>query len=113
MLPIAIMDDNGRLWPLEAILDTGFVGELSLPHNVISRLGLSQAGNLNFVLANGEPTRLRTYHGRVFWHEQLLDIVVTQTGDAPLVGIKLLSGSRITMDIFPGGDVLIEETSSP
>jgi hypothetical protein len=29
--------------------------------------------------------------------------------DVPLIGIRLLSGSRVTMDVFPDGEVLIEE----
>lgn len=111
IVPVAIMDSAGRLWPLETVLDTGFVGDLSLPSTVIRRLGLVRAGSLNFILANGAPARLRTYHARVFWHDLLLDVEVTQTGDVPLIGIRMLRGSRVTMDILPGGEVIIEEVS--
>lgn len=111
IVPVAITDSDGRLWPLETVLDTGFVGDLSLPSNVIHRLGLVRTGSLNFILANGEPARLRTYHARVFWHDRLLDIEVTETGDVPLIGIRMLQGSRVTMEMFPGGEVLIEEVS--
>ena len=112
IIPVAIMDGAGRLWPLETVLDTGFVGDLSLPSTVIRRLDLVRAGSLNFILANGEPARLRTYHTRVYWHDRLLDIEVTETGDVPLIGIRMLRGSRVTMDMLPNGEVVIEEVSS-
>ena len=109
IVPVAVADSDGRLWPLETVLDTGFVGDLSLPSAVIHRMGLARAGSLNFILANGEPARLRTYHARVFWHDRLLDIEVTETGDVPLIGIRMLRGSRVAMDMLPGGEVIIEE----
>ena len=111
IIPVAIMDSAGRLWPLETVLDTGFVGDLSLPSTVIRRLDLVRAGSLNFILANGEPARLRTYHARVYWHDRLMDIEVTETGDVPLIGIRMLRGSRGTMDMLPNGEVVIEEVS--
>ena len=111
IIPVAITDSAGRLWPLETVLDTGFVGDLSLPASAIRRLGLVRAGSLNFVLANGESARLRTYHARALWHDRLLDIEVTETGDIPLIGVRMLRGSRVTMDMVPGGEIAIEEVS--
>ena len=111
IVPVAITDSDGRLWPLETVLDTGFVGDLSLPSIAIRRLGLVRAGSLNFILANGEPVRLRTYHARALWHDRLLDIEVTETGDVPLIGVRMLRGSRVTMDMLPGGEVIIEEVA--
>lgn len=111
IVPVAITDSDGRLWPLETVLDTGFVGDLSLPSTAIRRLGLVRAGSLNFILANGEPVRLRTYHTRALWHYRLLDIEVTETGDVPLIGVRMLRGSRVTMDMLPGGEVIIEEVA--
>ena len=111
IVPMAITDSDGRLWPLETVLDTGFVGDLSLPSIAIRRLGLVRAGSLNFILANGEAVRLRTYHARALWHDRLLDIEVTETGDVPLIGVRMLRGSRVTMDMLPCGEVIIEEVA--
>ena len=109
IIPIAIADSNGRLWPLEAIIDTGFVGDVALPSNVIRRLGLVRTGDMSFVLAHGESARLNIYEGSLLWHDQLRSVVITGAEDIPLIGIRLLSGNRVTMDVSPGGEVLIEE----
>ncbi len=109
IVPIAIADSSGRLWPVEAIIDTGFVGDIALPSNVIRHLGLIRTGRMDFVLAHGESARLDIYEGRLLWHDRLRDVVVTEADGVPLIGIRLLSGSRVTMDVSPGGEVLIEE----
>ena len=109
IVSVAIADSNGRLWPMEAIIDTGFVGDVALPSNIIRRLELIRTGSMDFVLAHGESARLNIYRGSLFWHDRLREVVVTETDDVPLIGIRLLSGSRVTMDVYPGGEVLIEE----
>ena len=83
-----------------------------MPSDIVRRLGLVRAGSLNFLLANDELARLRTYHSRVYWHDRLLDIEVTETGEIPLIGIRMLRGSRVTMDMLPNGEVVIEEVST-
>ena len=110
IVPIAIMDNDNRLWPVEAVIDTGFIGDLALPSSIIRRLGLTRSGSINYILANGEPARMNIYRANIFWHEQIRNVVIAQTDDIPLIGIKLLSGSRITMDVSPNGGVVIEET---
>ena len=109
IVSVAIADGGGRLWPMEAIIDTGFVGDVALPSNIIRRLGLTRMDSMNFVLAHGGSARLNRYQGSLLWHGRLRNIAVTEVDDVPLIGIRLLSGSRVTMDVYPGGDVLIEE----
>ena len=111
IVPIAIMDSDNRLWPVEAVIDTGFIGDLALPSSIIRRLGLTRSGSINFILANGEPARMNIYRGNILWHEQIRNVVIAQADDIPLIGIKLLSGNRITMDISPNGEVIIEENN--
>ena len=109
IVPVAIADSSGRLWPVEAIIDTGFVGDIALPPNIIRRLELIRMDSMNFVLAHGESARLNRYQGSLLWHDRLRNIAVTEAYDVPLIGIRLLSGSRVTMDVSPGGEVLREE----
>ena len=48
------MDDEGRLRSVEAILDTGFAGYMTLSPESIHQLGLPSVGQRTFELANGE-----------------------------------------------------------
>ena len=107
---IEIEDREGTLQSLEAILDTGFNGEIALPAQTIEHLGLSSRGQaLDWTVATGDEVPLAEYDGVVSWHDQSRRVVVVETGDEPLLGTSLLAGSRISIDMRGGGEVLIEE----
>ncbi len=54
LVVIDIMDGESCFQPVEAILDTGFTGYLTLPTDSIHELGLPYVGRRTFELANGE-----------------------------------------------------------
>ena len=73
-------------------------------------MGLADSGRaLNWTVATGEKTKIREFDGVVSWHGQSRRVAVLETGDEPLLGTSLLSGSRISIDMRDGGEVLIEE----
>jgi len=45
----------------------------------------------------------------VIWHERQKDVLISRAAGTRLIGISLLEGSRLTMDVVDGGDVTIEE----
>lgn len=109
LVEFGIMDNDGRIWPIQAELDTGFTGDLSLPPSAIQRLCLPNLGPRSFALADGTRTLMNSYSGRVFWHEQPIEVVVVQSDGVPLIGMGLLWGSRVTLEAMSGGNVIIEE----
>lgn len=113
LIRVGIMDIRNRLWPIQAALDTGFTGDLSLPGDVIQRLGLSALGQRDFTLADGVRSLMNSYSGRVFWHEGLSEVVVIQSRGTPLIGMGLLWGSRVTLEAIDEGEVVIEEIPLP
>ncbi|MDP9479560.1 MAG: hypothetical protein M3R38_28485 [Actinomycetota bacterium] len=50
---------------IEAVIDTGFTGYLTLPADVAASLGLSERGSERFILADGSEAVLPVYRGRV------------------------------------------------
>jgi predicted aspartyl protease len=59
------LDINGVSKTTEAIdawVDTGFTGDLVVPHSIIESLGLKSSGAIDGVLADGTQTLLETYH---------------------------------------------------
>ncbi len=112
LVACGIMDGNGRMWPLEASLDTGFTGDLALPASAIRRLGLTWLGERVFTLADGRRNAMNTYLGTLFWHERPLDVIVIQSDGAPLIGMGTLWGSQITLNAVDDGIVIIEEITS-
>lgn len=96
---------------LTTIIDTGFDGHLTLPTSSIEALRLPFAGYRRGTLADGTTTRLGVYMGRVVWHGQHLEVLALQAEGEPLVGMSLLEGSQLTIEVGDGGAVIIEELS--
>jgi len=61
------------------------------------------------MLADGSATRLDVYMASVVWHGQLRGVLVTETAGASLVGMSLLQGSRLTIEVVADGAVEIRK----
>ena len=113
LITVDIIGEQGLLEPIDAVLDTGFNGYLTLTTESILRLGLPFVGHRVFELANGESVTFEGYLATVWWHEVLRDALVLKSDAEPLLGMTLLWGSRITIDASPNGEVTIEELTPP
>ena len=58
--------------------------------------------------ANGESEECPVYAAAVIWNEERVSLPVFGLGDTPLIGMALLRGSRVTMDVVEGGPVVID-----
>jgi clan AA aspartic protease len=92
----------------EAVVDTGFDGELTLPPGLIRDLSYPYAGFTRATLADGSTVRFDYHEGRVLWHSRERDILVLAADGAPLVGMALLHGSEVRLRVVDGGSVVIE-----
>ena len=54
MVPIRILDANEHIRRFEAIVDTGFTGDLTLPSEYTRELGLIMEQTVDAVVANEE-----------------------------------------------------------
>src|SRR5215210_2426551 len=95
---------------VEAVVDTGFDGALQLPPDIFRRLGHPYEGSTRGTLADGSEAWFDYHTGKVLWHGAERDDVIVIAGDGdPLVGMALLGGSRLQVDVVPGGSVVVEE----
>lgn len=97
------------LQQIEAVIDTGYNGYLTLPGSLVTALHLPFAGYRRGTLADGSVTRLDAYLARIVWHRQQKDVLILQATGTPLIGMSLLDGSRLTIDVVDGGHVAIDE----
>ncbi len=109
-LTIPLFDGLGNRIVVEFTVDTGFTGTLSLPHRFVESMNLPFVGRGFAVLADGSVVETRVYFVRVFWHGRTREVRVIATEGDPLVGMSLLRGSKLFMDVSPGGEVVVEET---
>ncbi len=93
----------------EVVVDTGFTGYLTLPESVIKRLNLISYGQRPATLASGERQMFDIYGALIRWHEPLRPAIVHSAGGPPLIGMSLLSGSRLIIESWEDGNVTIEE----
>ena len=93
----------------QATVDTGFTGSLCLPPDVVRYLSVPFIGRGVAVLADGSTVETSYHRARVLWygHERAVQVLVT--GGGPLVGMTLLRGSVLTVEVSPGGEVTVEE----
>jgi clan AA aspartic protease len=94
-----------------AIIDTGFTGHLTLPPETVRSLSLPERGFVEVELADGGMATLRAYETRVLWHGRPRRVPVYEADGGPLIGMSLLRGSTLTVDVIPGGEVAIAERS--
>jgi clan AA aspartic protease len=108
MIAVHLVGINGQTATLDALVDTGFNGFLTLPLPEIAWLGFAYQGNMEAVLGDGSETQMDMFLGTVQWEGQFREGTVLAAEGTPLVGMMLLSGSRLCLDITDGGPVTIE-----
>jgi predicted aspartyl protease len=92
----------------DAAVDTAYNGSLALPGNLIAALRLPYRGMRKTTLADGSGANVRAFRATVQWHGQPRQVDVTEVRDGALVGMSLLRGSRLTIDVVANGGVRIE-----
>ena len=75
--------------------------------DLINRLNLPLIGKRDVLLADGNSVPLNLYRVKVIWHGVQRLAYVLQSDTESLVGMSLLHGSRLTLDVVPDGDVTI------
>ncbi len=105
IIPLSIRRFDGKLLPQQAIVDTGFNGWLSLPSELITQLNLTWKRRGRAILGDGSACIFEVYEAVVVWDGILLTIPVDEADSEPLVGMSLMEGYQLTMQVFEGGRV--------
>lgn len=109
IIELEVTDAGQSVQQVEAVIDTGYNGNLTLPYDLVTALKLPFAGHRRGTLADGSVTRLDVYLASVVWHGRQKDVLISQAAGTPLIGMSLLAGSCLKMNVIDGGDVSIEE----
>ena len=109
LVTVEILNGDGQHHPVEALLDTGFSGYLTLPPDAVACLGLKHAKYTSVTMANGQEIQASIHMGAVKWLGRIREIEIVATDSPSLLGMSLLAGCKITIRAHPGGEILIEE----
>ena len=112
-LPLVVGNMNGQRQVVNAVIDTGFNGFLTLPSGIIDSLVLPWNASDIVTLGDGRETLFDLYAATVIWDGQYREIDVAKSDTEPLVGMALLYGCRLQIDAIRGGLVRITSLRSP
>jgi clan AA aspartic protease len=107
IIHLEVRGPGGQTEQVDAVIDTGFDGWLSLPPTQIGRLGLAWRRRGRALLADGTDTIFDIYDGTVIWDGQPRRIAVDEADMIPLVGMALLDGFELLIQVRPSGQVMI------
>ena len=104
---VTVHDRDGKNHEVEAVIDTGFDGSLTLPSSVIALLGLTWRRRGRVLLADGSESVCDIFEGTITWDAGPRRIPVDAAETVPLIGMSLLYGYELLMRVTEGGDVRI------
>jgi clan AA aspartic protease len=90
VIALKVYESSGAAREIEAVIDTGYAGYLTLPSAVIGTLGLGSLGLSYLTLADRSEVLSDVYQAAVEWDGQTRTIVVDTLESEALVGMALL-----------------------
>ncbi len=108
VVTLPLLGQAGQTREVDAVIDTGFNGYLTLPPTLAADLGLSVVGDGEAVLADGSEAAFDIYGVTVSWDDQSRHIEAGAVGITPLVGMALLHSHNLNIDVEDGGRVVIQ-----
>ena len=107
-IQLVVRGAHGQQETIEAVIDTGFTGSLTLPPMLITALGLPWLGRQRAMLGDGSVRFFDVYAATIIWDGQVRTVETDATDTEPLLGMSLLAGHEVRMQVVDGGTVTIE-----
>ncbi len=107
LLGLGIRDAGGQDHNVEAVIDTGFNGFLTLPPALIATLGLPWLYRQQGQLADGSFQVFEVYAVTLIWDGQPRTVEVEAADAQPLIGMSLMEGHELRVHVTPNGAVTI------
>jgi clan AA aspartic protease len=108
LVRLTLRGPSGQETDLEFVLDTGFVGFLTLPPAAVAALSLPFVAPQIALLADRSRTRLDLHSALVVWEGEERDVEVLAMEGQPLLGTSLLDDHAVQIQFTDGGLVTIE-----
>jgi clan AA aspartic protease len=105
IISISLYDSDGNVYTQDAIVDTGFNGWLSLSPDLISQLNLKWKRRGRAILGDGSECVFNVYEAVLIWDGSLLTIPIDEADSESLVGMSLMEGYQLMVQVFEGGHV--------
>ena len=111
VVALSLQGPEGQTQEIEAVIDTGYSGFLTLPAALVTELGLPFAYLGQALLANDDEVTFDVHDVTVLWDNQPRHIKADATGSTPLMGMAMLDNYNLNIEVVSGGSVVIEARS--
>ena len=108
VISLPLRGPDGRTREIEAVIDTGYSGFLTLPPLLVAELELPFQARGRLTLADGREETFDIYNVTVIWDGKTKYVDTYMADAAPLVGMMLLDGHSLYVEIAAGGRVVIQ-----
>lgn len=105
---LTLQGPSGQASDIEATIDTGFTGFLTVPPALAAELGLALEGTSRATLADGSEVTFDVYDVAVVWDGQPKYVLADAADTTPLVGMRLLDRQNLDINVKDGGRVVIQ-----
>jgi clan AA aspartic protease len=107
LLRLTLRDSDGNESQVDAVIDTGFNGYLTLPSQLVDQLGLPYLYRQEGELADGSLHVFDVHAVTVLWggKERQVEVAVADTD--PLLGMALLAKHSLSIKVVSGGKVSV------
>lgn len=108
LIRLIVRGFRGRQQEIQAVVDSGYTGWLTLPPKMIAALGLSWQSFGRGILADGSVSAFDVYRAKVEWDGRVRSVFVDEFDAPPLVDMAMLRGHDYRMQVRARGRVTIE-----
>lgn len=108
VITVSVLALNRTATTIDTVMDTGFNGFLTLSLPEIARLQFPYEGTMRVVLGDGQEVELDMFSGSVLWDGHVREGLVLAAEGTPLIGMALLAGCRVCLEVIDNGPVTIE-----
>jgi clan AA aspartic protease len=106
---LRVRGPGGQTQEIEAVIDTGYTAWLTLPPALVAAVGLPWLCFDRGLLADGSDSVFDVYDATVVWDRRSRRIPVHEADADPLVGMALLEGYELNVQVRQRGKVTIKK----
>jgi clan AA aspartic protease len=107
MVLLRVRGPHDTIAEAQAVVDTGFNDFLTMSRSTISELGLHLRAEGRYALADGSEVMSRLFIAEVEWFGRWRRILVVEMEGGPLLGMAMLRGFYLGVEVIDGGAVEI------
>ena len=108
VIRLSLRGPLGQTREIDAVIDTGFNGFLTLPPVLVTELGLPLLSHGRAALANGSEIAFDVWEVTVLWDGAPLSVEADEADTTPLVGMLLLDNHSLYVEVADGGRVVLQ-----